>query len=96
LKFNESFEDCAKREVLEESGIGINNVRFAGLTNDLYKDEGKHYITIYMVSDWDSGEAEIMEPEKCTERGWVDWNKLPKPLFLSTQNLVNQGYNPFE
>jgi len=95
LEFNESLEECSKREVLEESGLNITNVRFAGITNDIFRNEGKHYITIFMISDWESGEPKIMEPDKSTEIGWFEWNNLPQPLFLPTQNLVNQGYNPF-
>ncbi|MBI2584098.1 MAG: NUDIX domain-containing protein [Candidatus Aenigmarchaeota archaeon] len=91
LEFNESLEDCARREVMEESGIKIRNIRFAGLTNDIFKEENKHYITIFMAADWDSGEAKILEREKCTDIGWFGWNELPEPLFLPIQNLVKQG-----
>lgn len=96
LEFNESIENCAKRESLEESGVTIKNLRFVNITNDIFKEEKKHYITIFMVSDWESGEAKIMEPDKITDMGWFEWNDLPKPLFLPTQNLIGMGYNPFE
>ena len=96
LEAGESWEDCAKREVVEETGITIRNVRFAGVTNDIFEEEGKHYITIFMVSDWESGEARITEPEKCTDMGWFDWDDLPRPLFIPTHNLLGQGYNPFK
>ena len=49
LEFNESLENCAKREVLEETGVKIKNIRFETITNDIFKDEGKHYITIFML-----------------------------------------------
>ncbi len=96
LEFNESIEDCAKREALEESGVTIKNLRFVNITNDIFKEEKKHYITIFMVSDWESGEAKIREPDKITGMGWFEWNDLPKPLFLPIQNLIKMGYNPFE
>ncbi|MBI4163281.1 MAG: NUDIX domain-containing protein [Candidatus Aenigmarchaeota archaeon] len=96
LEFGESFEDCARRETLEESGIEIKNIKFVTVTNDIHKDEGKHYITIYMVCDWASGEPKVMEPDKCVEVGWVDWNNLPQPLFLPIQNLIKQGFHPFK
>ena len=96
LEPRESWEDCAKREVLEETGMNIKNIRFAGVTNDIFEEEGKHYITIFMLSDWESGEAEITEPEKCTDIEWFDWNNFPQPLFIPTQNLLGQSYNPFK
>ncbi len=96
LEFNEQLEDCAKRETLEETDIKIKNVEFATITNDIFKKEGKHYITIYMRSEYDSGELKIKEPDKFQEINWFTWNNLPSPLFLPVQNLLKQGYNPFK
>ncbi len=96
LEFGESFEQCARRETLEESGVEIKNIKFVTVTNDIHESEGKHYITLIMVSDWSFGEPKIMEPDKCVEIGWFDWNNLPQPLFLPIQNLLKQGYNPFK
>ncbi|MBU3941748.1 MAG: NUDIX domain-containing protein [Nanoarchaeota archaeon] len=95
LEFNESLENCAKREVLEETGIEIKNIRFETITNDIFKDEWKHYITIFMLCKHGSGEAKVMEPEKCEKWNWFEWNNLPEPLFLPIQNLLKKGYNPF-
>ena len=93
---NESLENCAKRETLEETGIEIKNIRFETITNDIFKDEEKHYITIFMLSEYDSGEVKVMEPEKCEKWGWFEWNNLPEPLFLPIQNLLKKGYNPLK
>ena len=48
LEFGESFEACAAREVLEETGLTITNLRFLTTINNVMKDEGKHYVTILM------------------------------------------------
>jgi len=53
LEFNESLENCAKRETLEETGIEIKNIRFETITNEIFKDEGTHYITIFMLCEHD-------------------------------------------
>lgn len=96
LEFNESWEDCAIRETLEETGLKIKNLRFGTATNDIFKKENKHYITIYMVADYVSGETKIMEPEKCEKWEWFEWDekKLPKSLFVPQQNLLKQNFNP--
>ena len=96
LEFNESVEDCAKREVLEETGLSIKNLRVGPYTNDIFEKENKHYVTLFVVADCDSGEAKLMEPEKCEKWEWFDWDKLPSPLFLSLQNLLKRKYNPFK
>ncbi|GKZ30584.1 hypothetical protein AbraIFM66950_009661 [Aspergillus brasiliensis] len=48
LEFNESFESCAAREVLEETGLEVRDIRFLTATNDVMRDEGKHYVTVFM------------------------------------------------
>jgi len=96
LEYNESIERCAEREVEEETGIGIKNIRSGPYTNDIFKGEGKHYITVYCIADYDKGDVEIKEPEKCSQWDWFEWDKLPKPLFLPIINLIQTGYSPFE
>ncbi len=94
LEFQESPEDCARREVREEAGIEIKNIRFAAVTNDIFSREDRHYITIHMLADYESGEPRIMENGKAKEIGWFEWGKLPQPLFLPMQNLLKQGFRP--
>jgi 8-oxo-dGTP diphosphatase len=95
LELGESWEECAIRETQEEAGIKIKNIRFATATNDIFRED-KHYVTICMVADYDSGEPQIMEPEKCFEWNWFEWDNLPKPLFLPTINKLKQNFNPFD
>jgi 8-oxo-dGTP diphosphatase len=94
LEFNEELEECAIREVMEEAGVNIKNIRFATITNDMFKEEDKHYITIFMISDIDSGEAKVMEPDKCERWDWFSVEDLPSPLFIPMQNLFKKGFDP--
>lgn len=96
LEFNETWEECATRETLEETGIKIKNIHFGTATNDLFIKENKHYITIFMLADFDSGKVEIKEPDKCEKWDWFSWDNLPEPLFEPEINLLKQGYNPFD
>jgi len=96
LEFNEEIEECGKREVLEETGIKIKNIKLGPFTNDIFKKEGKHYVTLFLISDYDSGKVRVMEPDKFEKWEWIEWGKLPKPLFLPIQNLLKQKFNPFK
>ena len=95
LEFNEPIENCAQRETLEEVGIKIKNIKSGPFTNDFFENEGKHYVTLYVISEYDSGEVRIMEPEKCECWEWFEWHNLPNPLFIPAQNLLKQGFSPF-
>ena len=81
LEFGESWEECVKRETLEEVGITIKNVKLLTVTNDVFHETNKHYVTIWMTADWDEGEPESQEPEIVTDLAWRSLNDLPKNLF---------------
>lgn len=51
LEHLESIVACARREVLEETGLEIENVRFSQLTN-LVGYAPKHYVDIGLITDW--------------------------------------------
>jgi 8-oxo-dGTP diphosphatase len=87
LEYLESWEACAAREVLEETGMEITNIRFLTATNDLFTEEGKHYVTIWMQSDWQKNEPRILEPDKFVRMEWRNFSDLPEPLFLPWQQL---------
>lgn len=95
LEFNETFEEAARREAKEEFGVNITNVRFAAVTNDIFRETGKHYITVYMKADYDSGDAKT-DDEEVTDFGWFDWNNLPSPKFIPLENLLKTGYSSFD
>lgn len=81
LDFGESWEECAKREVFEETGIQIHNITFLAATDDMFEAEGRQYATIWLRSDWLSGEPKIMEPHKMAKLEWRNFSTLPEPLF---------------
>jgi 8-oxo-dGTP diphosphatase len=90
LEFGETVEACARREVGEEAGITIRNILPSGYTNDVFIDADKHYVTLFVSSDYDSGELTVMEPDKCEQWQWFKWNSLPEPLFLPIRNFLKQ------
>ena len=94
LEFGESWEACSKREVLEETGIQIKNLRFGMVTNDVFEKEHKHYITIFIVADFDAGDLKLMEPHKCEQWDWFEWGQFPEPLFLPIINQLKTDFNP--
>jgi 8-oxo-dGTP diphosphatase len=84
LDFGESFEDCAAREVMEETGLDVKNIHFLTAVNSVMEEEQKHYITVFMVAEASSDQKpQLMEPDKCKEWFWVSWEKM--------KNWANSG-----
>ncbi|HEY7020330.1 MAG TPA: NUDIX domain-containing protein [Ktedonobacterales bacterium] len=99
LDMGESFEDCAIREVHEETGVTITEPRFLAVTNDIFVDEGRHYATIWMEARVEAGiatgETRVNSPREMSELGWFDWDDLPLPRFLAFENyLAGRCYPP--
>ncbi|MBT4849661.1 NUDIX domain-containing protein [Candidatus Parcubacteria bacterium] len=96
IEIFESIEDTAIREAKEETNIDIENVKIIGVTNDIDQGIGIHYVTIWIVSDYASGEIKNMEPTKAEDWNWFEWDKLPRPLFIPVENFIKLGINPFK
>ncbi|KAF7720887.1 Nudix hydrolase 15, mitochondrial, partial [Apophysomyces ossiformis] len=96
LEFNESFEECARREVLEETNLELDNIQFVTATNDPMPADNKHYVTVFVQSTVDRndiGRLRVMEPEKLEgEWEWVSWKDIHqyKPLFTPIQHFLQQ------
>ena len=87
LEFGETPEQCAKREVKEETNLDISKPTFYNLTNDIFKETNTHYVTLFYSAKIKHGEPQVCEPEKLVEWKWVNWEALPSPLFLPLENL---------
>ena len=88
MEFGETPEQAAAREVQEESGITLSNIKFRCITNDVFEAYKKHYVTIWMEALIASGEPELKAPYEESEIGWFTWDALPQPLYLTLQHLL--------
>lgn len=77
LEMYESWEDCAKREAFEETGLKIHHLKFGHVTNDIMLDQKKHYVTVFMMGECVMPEGVMeeelpqpknLEPHKCEKR----------------------------
>ena len=87
LEFGETFEETARREVEEETGlINIEVKGVVSLGNDIVYD--KHYVSIGVLTQSLEGEPSNAEPEKSKNWKWYDANNLPEGIFLPSKKVI--------
>lgn len=87
LEFNESFEGCAARELLEETGLTASQFNLVALRNQhpytsaVNGPTERHYVILgFQATDW-AGTPTLTEPDRCEGWEWVELERLPEPLF---------------
>jgi len=86
LNYQESLNQTAIREVLEETSIEVKNLKLISISNDIVYDN--HFVTIGFLCDKFEGKAKVMEPDEITKWGWFDLNNLPSPLFMPSERIL--------
>jgi 8-oxo-dGTP diphosphatase len=89
LELGEAPEDCARRELREETGLHAREIFVydrCPYVSTIFPN-GKHYITLYFQT-WYVGQEDgkhadplVMEPDKCAQWEWRTTYDLPSPLF---------------
>ena len=94
IDFGETFEECAARELREETGLTVRRSSFVTAASDVMPQYGDHSVTVWMyAAEW-SGELRNASPEEHSTWEWRTWSDLPRPLYPSLENFVSSGWTP--
>jgi 8-oxo-dGTP diphosphatase len=89
----ESPFQTATRELLEETGMTVTGVRPVSFADCQYPENDKHFVTLFVEVEAE-GEPELLEPAKCREWQFVDWDAIPTPRLRGINELIESGYRP--
>src|SRR5688572_15206178 len=90
MEFGEDFEAAVRREVREEYGANILDLRYLGVSNVLrtHGDTPTHWIAVVFAARVDPSEVRIAEPESMDAIGWFTLETLPSPLHSQFQRHI--------
>ncbi len=94
LEFGEALEDCARRELAEETGLTASVIDLGPYTNDVFTETQEHYLTVFVVARGIHGTPRNLEPHKCEGWAWFRWGEWPEPLFQPLASLLRIGWRP--
>jgi NAD+ diphosphatase len=85
LEAGESLEDCVKREVAEEVGLQVKNLRYYGSQSWPFPNS----LMLAFTAEWAAGEI-VPQPGEIEEAHWYPLDALPKipPRFSISGHLI--------
>lgn len=88
VELGESLEDCVRREVKEEAGIEVDDVRYVGSQHWPYPNQ----MMVGFTAQWQAGELKLQSEELSAAR-WFDPADLPKipPKGSMAYRLIRGG-----
>lgn len=98
-EYGETIEECAKRELLEETNLQANTLEFLSYDDLCLPDRHFLHINFYCVNF--SGEPINNEPDKFHEWRWFTLSKIPEKTTKATKQVLDcwsmgwvNSYNP--
>lgn len=92
LELNESLLGCAKREIMEETGLVIDALEYVGVVRELQEDS--NFIHFAFVAKDVEEQPQNKEPHKCKGWDWYPFDKLPHdimPGHLAALTMFEKG-----
>jgi 8-oxo-dGTP diphosphatase len=91
----ESAQQAARREVIEETGLQLQELQFVGVTNNVFSPQN-HSLSLYFEAECADVESlRVTESDKCYAWEWKFWAEITENLYLPLHLFRQTDYQPF-
>jgi 8-oxo-dGTP diphosphatase len=87
LEFGETLLECAKRELMEETGLIGLKLKLIAITDNIDQERGQYVHASFLVEEF-VGEIQNCEPQYCYEWRFFDFCTLPQDIFKPHQKIL--------
>jgi 8-oxo-dGTP diphosphatase len=87
LEYGETAEQALLREIAEECGVRVKNVRVL-CVSDFLTYYPKHYLDVGFVCEWESGDPQVLEPHKVEGWEWRAIDDIPQEVFAPCRGYI--------
>ncbi len=91
LDFGERLDECALREVLEETSIKPGRLEPISISDDIAHDA--HFVSVGFLCREFNGEPKVREPEEIMEWKWFPIDNLPDKMFPPSKKIIENYLN---
>lgn len=100
IEFGETWEEAARREVLESVAMNICDLKVCSVVDTVEQTVGYHAVTVFVRSAVDPSrrtEPRAMQPDRSDSWHWRLWHELPSPseLYWPLRDYKMEGLLPF-
>lgn len=92
LEASEKLINCAKRELLEETGLDVNSLEYLGVIRDMHVGYTFTHFA-YLCRSY-KGEVKVTEPDKCVGWEWFEPGNIPEKTLPGHKAAIDIFLNP--
>jgi len=89
LEWGETFEEGAKRELKEETGLDVELEDLEVICVNSDMNEHAHFVTIGLIAKKFLGEPQVLEPDEITQWNFFGMDELPKNFYFPSEKVLN-------
>ncbi|KAJ1923098.1 hypothetical protein IWQ60_006104 [Tieghemiomyces parasiticus] len=96
MEYGETFDTSCQREVKEETGLDVTDIRLVTAKNIIFEQAHKHFVSLFFAAQCVDADPvpKLMEPDKSGGWVWTSWSELRErkysPLFGILNDLVDE------